>query len=83
MPPTPSWYRGRDAVLTGLRTHPLNGLLRWRLTPTRANGQVAVLARVWEPAREEFVHVHTAVLTLREELIAEIETFIEPAHLRG
>jgi RNA polymerase sigma-70 factor, ECF subfamily len=83
MPPTPSWYRGRDAVLIGLRTHPLNGELRWRLTPTRANGQLAMLARIWEPALDEFVLVHTAVLTLRDDLIAQIDTFIEPAHLHG
>jgi RNA polymerase sigma-70 factor (ECF subfamily) len=83
MPPTPSWYHGREAILAGLRAHALNGRERWRLTPTRANGQLAVIAHAWDPALRTHVEVHTAVLTLRGALISHIDTFIAPSHLSG
>ncbi len=46
MPPSPSWYHGRDAIRAFLQStifgsvaFPGSGAGRWRLTPTRANGQ--------------------------------------------
>jgi RNA polymerase sigma-70 factor (ECF subfamily) len=39
MPPTPTWWDGRDAIEIGLRTHPLDGTMSWRLLPTTANAQ--------------------------------------------
>jgi RNA polymerase sigma-70 factor (ECF subfamily) len=41
MPPTPSWYRGRAAVGEFIAARPLTGPGRWRVLPTRANGQPA------------------------------------------
>ncbi|MDL4814145.1 sigma-70 family RNA polymerase sigma factor [Actinomadura opuntiae] len=78
MPPTPTWYRGRDAVAAFLRTRPLGGGLRWRLTPTRASGQLAARADLWDPAAGGFRIHHTTVLTLHGELIDQIDTFLEP-----
>jgi RNA polymerase sigma-70 factor, ECF subfamily len=78
MPPTPTWYGGRATVAAFLETWPLDGGLRWRLTPTRANGQLAVLAHLWDPAGGGFQPHHTAVLTLAGGLIEEINTFLEP-----
>jgi RNA polymerase sigma-70 factor (ECF subfamily) len=77
MPPTPTWYRGRDAVATGLRAGPLTGQLRWRLTPAPANGQLAVAAELWNAAAGAFVQHHTAVLTLDGGRLAAIDAFHE------
>ncbi len=43
LPPSPSWYEGRDAVKRHLSSYPLAGDARgrWRLLPRRANGQLA------------------------------------------
>ena len=79
MPPTPSWFRGRDAVAAGLRAVPLAGDLRWRLTPTRVSGQLAAKAHLWDDRRGVFVPRHLAVLTLRGALIDEIDAFIDPS----
>ena len=78
MPPTATWYRGREAVAAFLAARPLDGSLRWRLTPTRASGQLAARAELWDPAAGCFRVHHTAVFTLRDELIDEINTFLEP-----
>ena len=78
MPPTATWYRGREAVEAFLRARPLDGSLRWRLTPARASGQLAALAQLWDPAAGCFRPHHTVVLTLHGELIDEINTFLEP-----
>jgi RNA polymerase sigma-70 factor (ECF subfamily) len=41
MPPQPSWFSGREAVAAFLAAHPLAEGMRWRVVPTRANGQLA------------------------------------------
>jgi RNA polymerase sigma-70 factor (ECF subfamily) len=78
MPPTATWYRGRDAVAAFLPARPLDGSLRWRLAPTRASSQLAARAHLWDPAAGSFRPHHTAVLTLHGGLIDEINTFLEP-----
>lgn len=78
MPPTATWYRGRDAVAAFLRARPLAGGLRWQLNATRSNGQLAAGAHLWDPATGSFRAHHTAVLTLRGEMIEQINTFLEP-----
>jgi RNA polymerase sigma-70 factor (ECF subfamily) len=75
MPPTATWYRGRDAVVAGLKELPLSCGMTWRMTPTRANGQLAVLGYLPDPSGT-FVPNHLAVLTLRGSLIDEINAFI-------
>jgi RNA polymerase sigma-70 factor (TIGR02960 family) len=42
MPPTPTWFRGRDAVAGFLGAQVLDRPGRLRMIPTRANGQPAV-----------------------------------------
>lgn len=81
MPPTPTWYLGRDAIATGMSSHALSGRLKWRMTATRANGQLAATAHVWDDKAAVFVPHHTAVLTLRGGLIDEITAFLEPPAL--
>ncbi|WP_460348415.1 nuclear transport factor 2 family protein [Actinoallomurus acanthiterrae] len=78
MPPTATWCGGREAVAASLAARPLGGSLTWRLTPTRASGQLAARAYLWDPAADRFRPHHTAVLTLNGELIEEINTFLEP-----
>ena len=81
MPPTPTWYLGRDAIATGMGGHALSGRLKWRMTATRANGQLAATAHVWDDRAATFVLHHTAVLTLRGALIDEITAFLQPPAL--
>jgi RNA polymerase sigma-70 factor (ECF subfamily) len=78
MPPTATWYRGRETVAAFLGARPLDGSLRWRLTPTHASSQLAARAHFWDPAAGSFRPHHTAVLTLHGGLIDEINTFLEP-----
>jgi RNA polymerase sigma-70 factor (ECF subfamily) len=78
MPPTATWYRGRASVAEFLAARPLDGSLRWRLTPARAGGQLAAHAELWDPGAAAFRPHHTAVLTLHGGLIGGIDTFLEP-----
>jgi RNA polymerase sigma-70 factor (ECF subfamily) len=78
MPPTATWYRGREAVAAFLAARPLNGNLSWRLTATRVSGQLAARADLWDHTAGAFRPHHTAVLTLQGGLIGEIDTFFEP-----
>ncbi|GAA5124484.1 sigma-70 family RNA polymerase sigma factor [Pseudonocardia adelaidensis] len=82
MPPTATWYRGRCAVAAGLGVLALSGRMTWRLTPTRANGQLAVVASSRDRGGT-FVPNHVAVLTLRGSLIDEINFFLTTSHYRG
>lgn len=77
MPPTPTWFTGRQAVVGFLAGRVLRPN-RWRVAPTRANGQPAVV-----------VHEHTGhgryephgvqVLTLTGARIARITAFNDPS----
>ncbi|MFE0462682.1 RNA polymerase subunit sigma-70 [Kitasatospora sp. NPDC058965] len=72
MPPTPTWFAGRPAVLGFLAGHVLRPD-RWRFTPTGANGQPAfVVHRGAEPYGVQ-------VLTLDGARIARITAFNDPA----
>ena len=83
MPPIPAWYQGR-ATIGGLVAKTIfrgDAQGRWRLRPTRANGQPAFgLYRVGE---QDGVRVYQAygiqVLTVAGLLIADIITFRVPA----
>lgn len=79
MPPTPSWFRGRDAIVRWLGTNVLTpgaaGQLRGAVT--RANGRLAAALRGPDGALHG-VHV----VTLREGKIAEVVAFMDPAALR-
>jgi RNA polymerase sigma-70 factor, ECF subfamily len=79
MPPTPSWYRGRDAIAAYLRQ--LFGST-WgrglRLVPTAANRQPALA--VYAPAGESDAYYPFAiqVLTVHGESVTNITGFVEP-----
>jgi RNA polymerase sigma-70 factor, ECF subfamily len=78
MPPWPSWYKGRDAVATFLRSWPLSVRKRWQLRATGANGQPAVAAYLWDEQTTAFRAEAIIVLTLHAARIEEITAFRSP-----
>jgi RNA polymerase sigma-70 factor, ECF subfamily len=78
MPPTATWFRGRDTVATFLRHTALDGTRSWRLEPTTANGQPAMIAYLRD-ASGAYVPYGVTVLTLAADGIAEINTFRDPS----
>lgn len=80
MPPTPSWYDGRDAIATFFAQHVFGpsspGHLR--LVPTRGNRQPALavdLRREGELRPEAFALM---VLRVEDSAVAEISGFVLP-----
>jgi RNA polymerase sigma-70 factor, ECF subfamily len=77
MPPTPSWYRGRDAIAAFYASKTLSGVLRWRHVPTSVNGQLAVGCYTWDPGTASYTAHVLDVLTLRDSRIAAITSFLD------
>ncbi|MBD2897319.1 RNA polymerase subunit sigma-70 [Spirillospora sp. NPDC000708] len=76
MPPTPTWFTGRDAVLGFLAGRVIRPGL-WRMVPSRANGQPAcVVYRRSGTGRYEAYGVQ--VLTLIGARVARITSFNDP-----
>jgi RNA polymerase sigma-70 factor (ECF subfamily) len=78
MPPWPSWYRGRDAIATFLRSWPLSHRKRWQFLHTGANGQPAVAGYLWDKQRTAFRPETIIVLTFHAARIEEITAFRSP-----
>jgi RNA polymerase sigma-70 factor, ECF subfamily len=78
MPPTATWFRGRDTIITFLRRTALDGTRVWRLLPTTANGQTAMVAYLRD-ASGAYLPYGITVLTLGEHAVAEINTFRDPS----
>jgi RNA polymerase sigma-70 factor, ECF subfamily len=78
MPPTASWFHGRDAIAMFLGAGALDGTRRWRLLPTSANGQVAMGAYLLDSAGAYRPYGMT-VLSLDGDRIDEIDTFRDPS----
>jgi RNA polymerase sigma-70 factor, ECF subfamily len=78
MPPLPNWYRGRDEIATFLRGWPLSVERRFRLIPTRANGQLAFAHYMRDQDAGDFLPHGITVLTLRGDRIAELTPFLDP-----
>ena len=76
MPPQPTWFRGRDAIATFIAAHPLAEGMRWRVVPTRANGQLAFGHYFWDG--DGFAGEGIAVLTLRGTEIEDLTVFRTP-----
>jgi RNA polymerase sigma-70 factor (ECF subfamily) len=81
MPPTPSWYRGRDSigglVSKTVFSGPARG--RWRLQATRANGQPGFGLYRWDEGNAIYGAYGIQVVTFDAEQIADITTFRNPA----
>lgn len=80
MPPRPHWYRGLTSVIDFAIAVPLTGCPEWRHLITSANGQPAVACYLWDEAAQLFVPWAIDVLTLREDRITDITSFIGPEH---
>lgn len=81
MPPTPTWYRGRDAIRVFLHRGPFR--MRWRHLTSRANGQLAIAGYMWDEELETYPAHVIDVLTLRDDgLIAEVDAFLDPSVFR-
>jgi RNA polymerase sigma-70 factor, ECF subfamily len=78
MPPWPSWYRGRDAIATFLRSWPLALRKRWQLIHTGANGQPAVAGYLWDEQTTVYRPETIIVLTFQAARIEEITAFRSP-----
>ncbi|HEU5028873.1 MAG TPA: RNA polymerase subunit sigma-70 [Spirillospora sp.] len=78
MPPTPTWFTGRDAVLGFLSAVVLQSPGLWHMVPTHANGQPAcVVYRRSAGGRYEAYGVQ--VLTLIGSRVARITSFNDPS----
>ncbi len=76
MPPTPTWFTGRDAVVGFLATRVLRTAGQWRMRPTRANGQPAVV--VHKGTDDGYAPYGVQVLGLLGGRIARITAFNDP-----
>jgi RNA polymerase sigma-70 factor (ECF subfamily) len=80
MPPRPSWYRGLAAVVDFAVALPLTSCGAWRHLPTGANGQPAVAAYLRGDADDRYLPWSINVLTVRDQRIAEITSFLGAEH---
>jgi RNA polymerase sigma-70 factor (ECF subfamily) len=77
MPPIPTWFSGRGAVVGFLGARVLRRPGQWRLVPTRANGQPAALEYA-RTADGRYQPHGVVVLALRGDRIARITAFNDP-----
>lgn len=81
MPPVPSWYQGPAAIRTILQSivFPPGTHRRWRLLPTRANGQYAFALYKADEATKTYLAHGIQVVTLDHlRQIADITAFMNP-----
>jgi len=77
MPPSPSWFAGREAIRAFTAEHIFVRPNTWRLVPTRANAQPA-FALYQRSGAGLYRAFGIQVLTIRGGRIAGITTFISP-----
>jgi RNA polymerase sigma-70 factor, ECF subfamily len=83
MPPQSEWFAGRDAIAEFLARFPLSGETRWRVVPTRANGQLAFAHYGWDNAERTYVPHAICVVTLDGDRISEMTVFRTPEAFAG
>ena len=76
MPPTPTWFTGRDAVTGFLGAHILRTSGFWRMVPTRANGQPALV--IYERRHDGETAHGVNLLSFIGNRIARITIFNDP-----
>jgi RNA polymerase sigma-70 factor (TIGR02960 family) len=76
MPPTPTWFTGRPAVVGFLSSRVLRPGL-WRMVPTLANGQPALVVHK-RAAADRYEAYGVQVLTLTGARISRITAFNDP-----
>lgn len=80
MPPIPTWFSGRDAVV-GFLARRVLGPDRWRMLPTGANGEPA-LATYHHAESGRWEAYGVQVLTMRKGGIVRVIAFNDPSLLR-
>ena len=80
MPPSPTWVTGREQIKSFIAANILDGEARgrWRLVPTRANGQPAFAWYRRTPDKSSFAAFAIQVVTVEEDLVADATTFVFP-----
>lgn len=78
MPPIPSWYRGKSEIRALIEKTIFRGDAkgRWRLIPTRANGQLAF--GLYRQGDDGYLAYGVQVVTFGGEVISDIITFRTP-----
>jgi RNA polymerase sigma-70 factor (ECF subfamily) len=76
MPPTPTWYDGREAIVTFHARQVFVPELQWRAIVTRANRQPAAALYTRRPGELEFRATVMDVLRVEDGLVAQIDAFI-------
>jgi RNA polymerase sigma-70 factor (ECF subfamily) len=79
MPPTATWYDGREALVTFHARQVFVPELQWRALVTRANRQPAVALYTRRPGEPEFHATVMDVLRIEDGLVAQIDSFILPS----
>jgi RNA polymerase sigma-70 factor (ECF subfamily) len=79
MPPTATWYDGREAIVTFHARQVFVPELQWRALVTRANRQPAVALYTRRPGEPEFHATVMDVLRIEDGLVAQIDSFILPS----
>jgi RNA polymerase sigma-70 factor (TIGR02960 family) len=77
MPPLPAWYDGRPAVRRFFAERMFSN--EWRLRRVAANGQLAVASWMRPPGADAFSISSLVVLTVRDDRIAALDGFLDPA----
>ncbi len=77
MPPIPTWFTGQQTVVAFLASRVLRGPDQWRMVPTRANGQPALVA-YQRTDDGRYAAYGVQVLTLIGTRIARITSFNDP-----
>jgi RNA polymerase sigma-70 factor (ECF subfamily) len=77
MPPTPTWYDGREAVVT-FHARLFAARYEWRLLVTRANQQPAVAFYTRRPPDSEYRASGIDVLRIEDGLVGQIDAFLLP-----
>ncbi len=82
MPPSPTWFSGREAVRAhAQRMFSDQAPRRWRLQPTRANRQAAFVCYRRDDSSGQYAPHFLQVLTLAGDQITEIHAFYLPLML--
>jgi len=84
MPPLPLWLRGRSAIRAFIVAGILDGAARgrWHLQPLRANGAPGFAWYLKDADQHKYKAYAIQTLTLSEERISSITTFLQPALFR-
>jgi RNA polymerase sigma-70 factor, ECF subfamily len=77
MPPTPTWYEGRDAVVA-FHARLFAAQYKWRFLLTRANRQPAVAFYTRRPGESGYRASGIDVLRIEDGLVSQIDAFLLP-----